>query len=617
MRPARFALLAWLCVGCTVRVSADASGTSAKIPCDPSHPCATGSVCVNDQCRVSQLPISRVLADISLPASTATDQYSGMSFVMALDVPTLGQADIILPVLGSLTIGATFPNISAAGRSCSYEIGSADVASARVEATHRWPVDGLERAVFSTNTLPAKLSGLPAGLNYELYFTITSSDSDCQLPPVLVRDVNVAADRSLTLDWPTPTKSTVDVQLQSTNTQADTVLTGWQLDVVDPVQGRTLANPIELPAATTEAADPTIWHHRATLQYNSILSAESSPPVGTELIRLRPPVSSQQTQGSSTADDAQLLESAKPTYYASISSLKLFAGNSQLPLPINAVPAPVLISGRIETADSLQPIQAWISFTSTGFLASNSGIWASYATSARSDANGQFKVALPAGEYDVVVVPPGDGKHAVFDTHWTVPPTPSSQVDKVVQIPGYSQIRGSIDGSLVMSGSEAATITATPAVSLVQDSASGVVASRVDSPGARTASTLFQPQASREFSLSLDKGHFDLSLRPPDGLPWRVSPGHEITAGRSELPKWAMPTPVSWAGTLQAPAKDSSANASSIAVPRAVLRIYALSDATGTAVSSPTEAQSIVQIAEGRTQADGSFELELPDRLQP
>jgi hypothetical protein len=606
MKVGWFAVLVGGFSGCSVGVSMDNQAeTSAIIPCDASNPCDSGMVCVSNQCRVSELTISHVLADISLPASTNAGQYSGMSFVLPLDVPTLGNSDIVLPALGQLTLDAKFPEITVSGNACDYSQSSADV---RVEATHRWSVDGLEHAVFVANTLPTQLSAIPVGVNYELYVALKSQDSACPLPPVLVRDVMVSANQSLTLTWPSPTSIALDVQIQTSNvSMSNDPLYSWQLDIVDPVQGHILANPVTLDHGESDASSANSLHYHTKLTYNPIVSAGSNPPLGTELIRLQPP----QATGTSPY----------PTYYESISSLKLFAGSTELPVPINAVPSPVRISGRVESADLAQALPSSISFTSTGFNVSNSGIIATYSAAVASQDDGTFVVDLPAGQYHVVVVPPSDSKYGVLNTDWSIQPNPSEQAGRLLQVPGYSEIDGTIDTSLVLSGSQSATIAATPTMGLIQDTVSQIVAARNLSPGARAASLLFQPQSKSDFSLAIDTGEFDVSLRPPDGLPWLVSPWHTVLSGGNTLPNWSMPIPVSWSGKLLVPAKDPTASPNSLALPRTAIRIYALvstlEDGTRLAVDSPKDAKAIVQIAECRTQADGSFQFELPDRFGP
>lgn len=559
-------------------------------------------VCSSSLCRVSELAIPQVLVDVSIPSTTNSPQYSGMGFVLPIDVPTLGKVDITLPTLVPLTLDVNLQKTANAGLNCDYLSSTTGLNLVDVEVTHRWPVDGFERTVFTASGLPTTIASVPAdsGFDYEVYFALSSTiqyaDPKCELPPVLVRDVGMVAGRSLTLAWPSPKSITLDVQVQASAVASGSDLNGWQLDIIDPIQGRVLAIPVTLGANTVDAKDSSLLDYKASVSYNPILSADSSPPVGTELIRLQPP------KGN-----------AQPTYYVSMSGLNLFAGSNEAPLPINAVPTAVSINGRVETADQALPLQAPIAFLSTGFSVSNGGIWADYTASTQSDANGQFNVSLPAGQYRVLVVPPGDGKHAVLDTQWTVQSAPSNQAGRLLQVPVYSQVQGHIASSLP--SSQSATIEATPTNGLLVDKSTQIVALRNSSSGARSASVIFQPQ-SNSFALPVDMGRFDFSLRSTS-LPWIISPGKDVVSGTNTLSDWIFPLPVPWAGSLNVPTSSNSAPSGSVQIPGAVIRVYALRDDTGAVANDPKKASTIVQIGESRSEADGTFQLELPNGFQP
>jgi hypothetical protein len=298
-----------------------------------------------------------------------------------------------------------------------------------------------------------------------------------------------------------------------------------------------------------------------------------------------------------------------------MSGLTLFAGSNEAPLPIDAVPSTVSISGRVETADQAQPLQAPITFLSTEFSVSNSGIWADYTASTQSGVDGQFNITLPAGQYRVLVVPPGDGKHAVLDTQWTIQSAPATQGGRLLQVPVYSQVQGKVASPL--SSSQSATIEATPTNGLLYDKSTQIVALRNSNSGARAASVIFQPQSNSQFALPVDMGTFDFSFRVASGLPWIVSPGKAVVSGTNTLSDWSFPLPVPWSGSLNVPSGSNSANGGSVQIPSAVMRVYALLNDQGRVVNDPKTASAVVQIAESRTEADGTFQLELPDGFQP
>ena len=217
-------LVACCSVSCSIGISADNSNSNSSIPCKSSQDCRSSMVCISNLCRVSNLAIAHVLVDVELPASTNSTQYSGMGFVLPLDVPTLGRADITLPGLATLSLDANFQSIpnarpvddAGASKVCDYTFGSDNGNTVQLEVIHRWPVDGLERSVFTVTSLPATIAAIPADSEfyYEVYIAPTFS-TGCQLPPVLVRDVGLSGDRSLALAWPQPKTIALDVQIQS------------------------------------------------------------------------------------------------------------------------------------------------------------------------------------------------------------------------------------------------------------------------------------------------------------------------------------------------------------------------------------------------------------------
>jgi hypothetical protein len=128
---------------------------------------------------------------------------------------------------------------------------------------------------------------------------------------------------------------------------------------------------------------------------------------------------------------------------------------------------------------------------------------------------------------------------------------------------------------------------------------------------------LLQSDQKSTFALATDPGQFDVSLRPPDGLPWIVTPGFQVNTGPNSLPTWSLPLPLQWSGHLRIPTKGSSDDLSLADLPRALLRVYVLLDDSGNPVPDAKGGTAIAQIAETRCDADGSFSLVIPDQIQP
>lgn len=603
----RWALLiaAWVMASsCTVSKSEgdSAPGTAS---CKVDSNCPSNMTCEQGLCHAAYTVISKVLVDVRLPESANLAQYSNMGFVLEMDVPSSGQRDVILPSLTSLNIRANLSKIGDRGWGCSYSTSADAVLPIAVTATHRWPVDGMERTVFTASSSPATFPAVPVD-KYEVYLApsgeyqaaLSTIDTRCQLPPLLVRDVATSDGSPTVVTWPAPKVLDVDVQLTTSNKTQQAGLQGWQLDLVDPIGARELAVPIKLAVGVADEKNSDLIHHRASLYYNPIASA-TSPPAKTELLRLKPP-------------DGVIA----PTYYASLSSQSLFTTSGQAVLAVGAIPSEVRLTGRVETQDGAVPVAADIAATSTSFGDNVSGVWADYHATAHGDVGGEFEIRLPAGQYRVTAVPPNDNVHAIVSTNWTIQASISNQGGRLLTVPPMQAIRGTVDSS-VSWGNASASIQASPRQQLSYDSNTGTGALHSENAGVRTASILFQPAANNAFQLAVDPGTYDLSMRTPDGVPWVVVPGLAVSADvPSSLRPWVLPLPVPWIGRVRVPSTVTAADGTSLDVPRAVIRIFVLLAETDQPVASTKDAASIVQIAEARSAADGSFSLVVPDRLE-
>lgn len=605
MKPLVTLLLSAGLGACTVGVAADRVPAGRGIACTDANQCGAGMTCEGGYCR-GKTAISNVLLAVAMPESVNLAQYSNMSFVLPLVIPPSGHGDIALPALESITIDTSFAELGANNVGCDYTRGGSPLAIT-AEISHRWPVEGLENSLVRyADQLPATFSGLPVDSDYELHLApsasfqtnLSAQGAVCPLPPVLFRNLGVGSAANVTLDWPAPRSAAIDIRVPSAVPTGD--LAGWQLDIVDPVGERQLAIPITLGSAVVDTGDTKLSHYRATLVYTPIASAGSSPPIGTELLRLRP------KQGR-----------AAPTYYVTLSSLSLFGSTGESILDLSGVPEQVLLSGRVESASDRTSIaQANVTFTGTGFGVGNVGLSAKFNVAADTDASGAFVVTLPAGQYRVVAVPPKDEEHASVEASWTIQATPATQAGRLLSLPSLLRLAGGVDGTVRWSPSNSASIQVTPSSRIVYDQTTGAASLRESSPGARTAQLLFQPTQDASFELFTDAGSFDVSLRPPKGLPWIVTPGLQITPEQSTMQPWTMPLPAYWDGHLRVPLAGGDDDSNLNDLPRAVMRVFVLVDANRRVVQTTAEATSIVQIAEDRAAADGSFSLVLPDQVQ-
>jgi hypothetical protein len=615
MKSRSLLLLSSLLGACSVGMSASIDSATPGLPCTQDRDCPADKdmTCVSNLCQAKSTAISNVLIDVELPTSTNLGPYSGLKFILPLDVPQAGTSDITLPALSDLMLDTSFQLIADNRLGCDY-LNYGTSRPIDVVVTHRWPVDGLERTRFIASALPATFTAVPSkdddqgAYKYEVYMALSKSfdeslknvDESCRLPPVLFRDVKADSQSVTTLNWPSPKSVAIDVQVPTAAVASGSDLQGWQLDVVDPIEARELAIPITLGTATTDPNDASVSHYEATVVYNPIAAVISSPPVGTELLRL------QLRSGD-----------ARPTYYVALSSLSLFASTGESVVALTAVPDAVTLTGRVETADSGEPVAAKITVLNPKFTVDNNGLWADFRTTTESDATGQFQLALPAGDYRILAVPPTDAQHAVLDGTLSVKSPPVVQGGRLLKIPLLSQVEGSVASPVQWSSSGAANIQAIPTSQLTYDKATTISAIYIGNPAARTASLLLQSTQNSTFGLPTDTGSFDITLQPPDGSPWIVTPGVEVPASSTTLAPWTQPLPVQWSGNLRIPATSSQDDPNLGDVPRAVLRVFVLLVDARYPVNDVAVATSIAQIAEGRSDADGSFNLVLPDKIKP
>jgi hypothetical protein len=124
--------------------------------------------------------------------------------------------------------------------------------------------------------------------------------------------------------------------------------------------------------------------------------------------------------------------------------------------------------------------------------------------------------------------------------------------------------------------------------------------------------------ANGNFSIYADPGAFDFSVQPQasTNFPWLVIPNlgvatNAATSGGPMLGTIAAPWPVLYSGKLSVP--GSSAD-SMQPVPGALIRTFVYLHG-GVYTSDATQADSIVQIAETRTDSHGTYQLLIPASL--
>jgi hypothetical protein len=224
------------------------------------------------------------------------------------------------------------------------------------------------------------------------------------------------------------------------------------------------------------------------------------------------------------------------------------------------------------------------------------------------------------GTYRVSAVPsdataPADKPLAEATAEWVIGTSPSTQAGKVIEMSEALAVNGAaVDptGALYMTGAQVQAV-ASPA-SIVTDVLHQALGEAAYVP--RAASTTVDSKG--EFKLYVDTGTYDFSVRPraSSGFAWLVQPGTSIgttptTSAGIGLNTLTLPLPLVYRGNLTV--SGASADSSS-SVPGALIAAYIY--LKGTAYTAdPTQADSVLQIAEARSDDTGAFTLLIPASL--
>jgi hypothetical protein len=129
------------------------------------------------------------------------------------------------------------------------------------------------------------------------------------------------------------------------------------------------------------------------------------------------------------------------------------------------------------------------------------------------------------------------------------------------------------------------------------------------SPFVPQAASLGQTEQGH-FEVLADYGLFDLSVRPDpsSGYGWWVRPGIDVHAPEPSVGELRALFPVRYWGSVES--QDVAG-----AVADALIRAFVYLDLDGGVTDDPALATSVIQVAETRADADGRFQLLMPQRL--
>jgi hypothetical protein len=251
------------------------------------------------------------------------------------------------------------------------------------------------------------------------------------------------------------------------------------------------------------------------------------------------------------------------------------------------IPAPGLVTGRVIAAPEGAPLVARVFFRSTSEpgLKNSLGVLLRYAIDLRTDAEGRYAVRLPAGTYDVVVVPEDGSGYGVAISQRQITDEPIQQ-GKSLQAARQPLLQGKVrlaDGRALSN----ADVEARPSIQI--DPPSPFAAMQRVARG-RTA-------ADGSFSVRVDPGFYDVAIKPEEGsrFPWLVTVARRVEDRDLLLEDQVVRLPFDASQTIFDPTGSS-------VIRGALVRAYALPDLTGGRAR-------FVEIGRARTTDDGSYEM--------
>ncbi len=593
------ALGAWLLVACDVATVQQAPNTIAKNECQSSADCGGGD-CIVNQCRSRQGTLNVALIEVTPPAN-ATDS-AGLQFLLpkiAL-APAGGNLLVHLDAVSQLAVQVTIPN-----RNCvpAFKDGTTDLAKGADSTIPAWITLTPSQRSLGVPTSPAIAktalinnsrfefsADVPSG-EYDIYVQPLPHDQTCVVPPQVRRGQPFGAGpRNFTIPLPEPSQ----FELHVTWPLGDGALSGWLVDMLDPVSGHVISNSTQLAVGVAGKTD-----YVATVSYLPVVGGTSDASA-QELLRLTPP-------DTITAPTILLARSALGLFNAARGTLTQFS----------ALPTSVHVQGQVTALATPRPVAATVTLVATEITGIEPGVLASFVRTVRVGDDGQFDLDLLPGKYRVLAVPglalnsQGGSTLSEVTTEWVVPSSPLMQAGKVIELSQALPITGLAVDSKGLPVTTALVEAVASTASLQRDVLHEALGELTSVPRASTGTVL----DNGAFALLADAGTFDVSVRPQagTGFAWSVVPAVPVpeTSAGVNLSPLSSPLPVQYGGTVTVPGATA---ASAVGVPGALIRAYVYL-VGGKYTADPDKADSVVQIAETRANDVGKFTLLIPASL--
>lgn len=570
--------------------------------CQASSDCGTNGVCTNGACYSRTGTIDEVLLEIVPEASSP---LAGISLLSMQRELSRGAPSRDITLSGPVTFpvqvqvnGEDLPN------DCPYlKIGTQTVAArvqfVRIGAVGGVSVSGLSNGsslTVTTEPNATSTSGFSKSVAlvpgyYDIYAQPVASNN-CQIPSKIWRGVEVARDGQLlwappaTLELPTPLKLNGRVQ------RSGETLANWQVEVIDPQDGKVISTSARLGATTNASPFTNFEVMYQPLEYvppQSAGPASLRGPMGL-LIRLKPP------------KDA---ESTAPTVYYDLAG----AVTGQININVSSLPTLdqlVTVSGQVRGAND--GVKATVKFFSSFQL---QGLPTAYGPAVTTDASGRYTARLFPGKYRVVIVPEGatDDGSAVPGASPSRPWALTEEVQTIgldmtqtldLMVDPIRSLTGVATAGVGGVPAQGATFEASPLIAGSSD-----VLRTVITPPISPARASVPINDDGTFTLALDPGFYDFALKPASAsnFAWWILPSVEVlTAARAGGPTRRIDPklfyPVPLGGVITVTLQDKTTQP--------------LRNATVRAYARPPNGESVTQVGTARTDDMGRYQLALP-----
>jgi hypothetical protein len=592
--------LCWLLFACDVASVREAPSAIARNECQSPADCG-GGACVDFQCRgrTTDATLQRLLFEVTAPANGSP--IGGVQFLIPKD---LSKEDASL-VLGPISHVAG--RVTAEGRACELKFVAndktllkADDSSvpARVSLIPTSSALGLysPRAVVQSDTIDMARWGFSATIspgNYDIYVEPRPQpDQSCPVPPQLfLGQAILAGTLPLTIGLTEP--SVFEFHVVS-----DAQLSGWTVDMLDPVSGRVISNRVPLalvPKSTTE--------YVTTVSYSRVVVGGEANAQQDQLLRISPP-------------DGLPRDQPMPTVLLARSALGLFSAGRGTFTELTSLPTAVHVHGQVTRSETPSPASATVTLAATKITGINPGVLASFVRTLSVDADGQFDVYLLPGTYRVSTVPlsslepsPDNEFPVTADTReWLVPSMPLEQAGKVIALNNAVPVSGRVVGASGAPVANAQVQAVASPLSIQSDVLQEALLGPPFVPRASAAAA----SGDGNFSLNTDPGTFDITVRPNanTGFAWLVMPGVALSGVGRGLKQISMPLPIAYRGTVNTPRAEGAD-----VVPGALIRAYMYLQGGDQYTPDVSKADSVLQVAETRADEEGVFEILIPAEL--